>query len=77
MRDLAGRCALVTGASGGLGRPITRALARTGVNLAICARHQAVLDELTRDLRRFGSAVRPFATAAWSVPGKTVAVPWN
>lgn len=60
MRDLAGRRALVTGASGGLGRHIARELARAGVDLAISGRNRSDLDALAGELRALGHAVGPF-----------------
>ncbi len=42
--DLAGRTAIVTGGSRGIGKAIAFELAREGVDLAICARDKATLD---------------------------------
>ncbi|PLX24853.1 MAG: short-chain dehydrogenase [Ignavibacteria bacterium] len=44
--EFKGKNALVTGASSGIGREITLALLRTGVNVAACARSQYRLEEL-------------------------------
>lgn len=48
--DLAGRTAVVTGASGGIGKAIARALHRRGVSLTLTARRDEVLDELCGEL---------------------------
>lgn len=40
-----GKVAVVTAASRGLGKAVAEALAKEGVNLAICARHKPTLDE--------------------------------
>lgn len=56
MDDLRGANALVTGAAGGLGRHIARALAARGVRLALSGRHEEPLQELGGELRRRGAA---------------------
>lgn len=48
--SLAGRVALVTGASYGIGAGLARALAAAGVRVAVAARSRALLDELARDI---------------------------
>ncbi|MGH6981008.1 MAG: SDR family NAD(P)-dependent oxidoreductase [Stellaceae bacterium] len=47
---LAGKTALVTGGSKGIGRETARALAREGVRVLICARREPVLAEAARDI---------------------------
>jgi len=54
MRDLAGRTALVTGASHGLGRFIARALAAERMNVVLAARSVAELDDLAVELGKAG-----------------------
>jgi 3-oxoacyl-[acyl-carrier protein] reductase len=48
--QLAGRTALVTGASRGIGRAIALGLAREGAKLAIAARRVSLLEELAREI---------------------------
>lgn len=51
---LGGKCAIVTGASKGIGRAIAVGLAREGANVAICARGIEVLRDAERELRELG-----------------------
>ena len=48
--QLKGKTALVTGASEGIGKGIARALAREGVDVAICARRKDKLDQASIDV---------------------------
>jgi hypothetical protein len=58
-----GRCALVNGASAGMGRAAAESLAGEGVDLVLSARGEVRLEEVARDLRsRYG--VRVTAVAA-------------
>ena len=50
MFDLTGRKALVTGATGGLGGAIARALHAQGAHVALSGTHRAALDELAAEL---------------------------
>jgi NAD(P)-dependent dehydrogenase (short-subunit alcohol dehydrogenase family) len=51
---LAGRVAVVTGASSGLGRATATALARSGASVALLARHEGDLRALAEELNRDG-----------------------
>ena len=57
MKELRGRNALVTGAGGGLGAYIARALADQGVNLALTDLPEASVDGLSAELRTRGVQV--------------------
>jgi len=50
-RQLAGKRAVLTGASGGIGRALAAALAQAGVRLMLTGRRQEVLAELARQLQ--------------------------
>ena len=52
---LAGRLALITGASRGIGRAVALRYAAEGAELVLVARTQAALEELDDELRRCGS----------------------
>jgi short-subunit dehydrogenase len=55
------RHALVTGASSGIGRELSRLLAADGYDLAIVGRNSGALEELSRELHaRYGVSVRSF-----------------
>lgn len=57
MKDLAGKAAIVTGASRGLGVYIARALAAAGMDLVIAARTAAALDDLKAQLEGGGRKI--------------------
>jgi short-subunit dehydrogenase len=57
--ELAGRTALLTGATGGLGRAIARALAEQGANVALSARKAEALETLAAELPGEGHRVFP------------------
>jgi short-subunit dehydrogenase len=50
MRDFAGKIAVVTGASSGIGRAISRQLAAAGARLILTSRRQSVLEEVAREI---------------------------
>ncbi len=56
--ELAGKVALITGGSRGLGLAMARALAREGCRLAICARGEEGLREAEAELAGLGAEVR-------------------
>lgn len=55
-QSLAGRHALVTGASRGIGRSIALSLASAGANLTLVARNEDALNSLAADIKNLGSA---------------------
>ena len=57
--DVQDRVALVTGASSGLGRQFALTLARAGAKVAIAARRQDCLAELTRQIQAFDGRAMP------------------
>jgi short-subunit dehydrogenase len=62
VKELNGRTALVTGASGGLGTHIAKRLAREGVDIAVSGRREPELQRVAEEIRRLG--VRAAAVAA-------------
>jgi len=48
--DLAGKVAIVTGASSGIGRATAKLFARTGAKVVVAARRKAALDSLVREI---------------------------
>src|SRR5215472_3236138 len=53
--DLAGRVAVVTGGSIGLGRQMAEALAEMGANLVLCARKKERCEETAEELKKLGA----------------------
>jgi 3-oxoacyl-[acyl-carrier protein] reductase len=62
--DLAGKVALVTGGSQGIGAETCRLLAANGVKVAVCARGSALVDELVAELRTAGGDAAGFTCDA-------------
>jgi len=60
MSSLAGRVALVTGASQGIGRACALALAAKGATVALAARNQAKLAEVAAEIAAAGGVAHPF-----------------
>lgn len=62
IQDLAGRVAVITGASSGMGRASALLLAARGARVALLARRQAALDELAGVIRGEGGTALALAT---------------
>ena len=60
LRDLAGRVALVTGASSGIGEALARELAHRGAHVALLARRKERLDSIVSDLAKGGHRAAAF-----------------
>jgi NAD(P)-dependent dehydrogenase (short-subunit alcohol dehydrogenase family) len=68
---LGGKKAIVTGASEGIGKAVTIALAREGVDVAICARRKEPLEQAAADIAKAtGRKIFPI-TADLTNPGDT------
>ena len=74
--SLAGRTALVTGASRGIGAAVARALDRAGARVALAARDAGALDEVARTLGH-DPVVLPGDLADAEVPGRLAGQAWD
>ena len=61
MATLAGRIALVTGASQGIGRACAIELARAGAHVALAARSLDKLEAVAQEITALGGTAHPFA----------------
>ena len=68
--QLFGKTALVTGASSGIGRALAKALAKSGVVLAISARRKQALDTLADEIEKDGGKRPAVLTADLSKRGE-------
>ena len=69
MFDLTGRTALVTGASGGIGRAIAQALSEAGAKVALSGTRESVLEEVAGTLKGESAIVPCNLSDAESVDG--------
>ena len=53
--DLDGKVALITGASGGLGKAIARAFAKAGAKLVLCDINEEALGQTSEEIRQLGA----------------------
>ena len=70
-QSLAGRAALITGASEGLGLAIARSFVLAGADLFLCARDAARLDEAQRSLAALGSKTQRVLAAPGDISHTT------
>lgn len=71
---LAGRVAMVTGGSRGIGKAVATALAREGVDVAIIARDADALNAAASDLSRYGTRVLAITADTTDTSSVTAAV---
>jgi NAD(P)-dependent dehydrogenase (short-subunit alcohol dehydrogenase family) len=55
--DFSGKSVLLTGATGGLGRPITLAFAQTGAKIALCDINEEALSKMAPEIKGLGGQV--------------------
>lgn len=61
MKDLEGKVAIVTGASGGIGQAVAIAMASAGADVAICGQNQGRLDATAELIKATGRRVLSFS----------------
>jgi NADP-dependent 3-hydroxy acid dehydrogenase YdfG len=61
-KDLAGRIAVITGASSGMGHATALLLASRGAKVALLARRESALKELSAEIKREGGTALPIVT---------------
>ncbi|MCB1101053.1 MAG: SDR family NAD(P)-dependent oxidoreductase, partial [Kiritimatiellae bacterium] len=52
MTDLSGKTAIVTGASGGIGQAVARALSEAGAQVAVCGQNPERLEQAAAEVRK-------------------------
>ncbi|MBN1294995.1 MAG: SDR family oxidoreductase [Candidatus Latescibacteria bacterium] len=62
--SLTGSRGIITGASRGLGRGMAEGLAEMGADLVITAKNMDLLEEVSKELRKFGGKIVPFRADA-------------
>jgi short-subunit dehydrogenase len=72
--DLAGRVAIVTGASSGIGEATARALAAAGARVAACARRKERLEQLESAIRSAGGEAAAHALDVTDAPAVSAMV---
>ena len=69
MESLAGRTAIITGASRGIGAEIARQLAKDGVRVALLSRNKKALNKLVKQIGHSALAIECDVTDTLSVAG--------
>lgn len=72
--SLVGKCALVTGASRGIGREIALTLARAGADVALVARNAEALDAVAVEIRALGRSAIPISADLSTLAGVRQAI---